>query len=79
MNRLLSTIKMDVTIQVRNQLYSIGIGAGLLVAFMLGRFGSDQYMPQLVPTLMLAVAGGSTCCMYLRCLSLSATKVHSMR
>lgn len=59
MARFLSTMRMDVLMQVRNQLYVIGIGAGVLVALALSRFPADQqYLA--VPTLMILVAGGST-------------------
>lgn len=60
MNRLLSAMKLDVTVQVRNSLYTIGIGAGLLVAIAIAQLGSPEQMWAIVPTLMLLVVGGST-------------------
>jgi fluoroquinolone transport system permease protein len=60
MNRLLAAMKMDVTLQVRTQLYSIGIGAGVLVAVALAWLAQPQQMVSLIPTLMLLVVGGST-------------------
>ena len=60
MNRLLSAMKLDVTVQVRNQLYTIGIGAGALVAIAISQLGQPSQMWAIVPTLMLLVVGGST-------------------
>ncbi len=60
MTRLLSAIKMDVTIQVRNKLYIIGIIVGLLVAGALALLFTADQLYLGVPTLMLLVAGGST-------------------
>ena len=59
MARFLSTMRMDVLMQVRNKLYVIGIGSGILVALALSRFPADQQFLA-VPTLMILVAGGST-------------------
>ena len=60
MSRLVAAMKMDVTIQVRNKLYVIGIVAGLLVAGALALFFSPDQLYLGVPTLMILVAGGST-------------------
>ena len=60
MNRLLAAMKMDVRLQVRTQLYSIGIGAGLLVAVALAWLARPEQLFSLIPTLMLLVVGGST-------------------
>lgn len=60
MNRLLSAIKMDVTVQFRNKLYAIGIGAGIFVAVALSQLTNPEQLPLTVPTLMLLVVGGST-------------------
>lgn len=60
MSRLLSTMRTDVTVQMRNQLYAIGIGAGALVAVAISQLGSPTLLPAIVPTLMLLVVGGST-------------------
>jgi fluoroquinolone transport system permease protein len=53
-------MKMDVTIQVRTKLYTIGIGAGVVVAVTLSQLASSDQLFSLVPTLMLLVVGGST-------------------
>lgn len=60
MTRLLSAMKMDVTIQVRNKLYIIGIVAGALVAGALALLFNPDQLYLGVPTLMILVAGGST-------------------
>ena len=60
MTRLLSTMKTDVMVQVRTNLYTIGIGAGVLVAIALSQLASPDLLVSLVPTLMLLVVGGST-------------------
>lgn len=60
MNRLVAAMKMDVTLQLRTQLYSIGIGAGVLVAVVLAWLARPEQLFSLIPTLMLLVIGGST-------------------
>jgi fluoroquinolone transport system permease protein len=60
MTRLLSAIKMDVTVQWRNKLYVIGIAAGVLVAGALALLFSADQLYLGVPTMLLLVAGGST-------------------
>lgn len=60
MNRLLTTIKHDITVQVRNSLYAIGIGAALLTAVVLGLLAAPQHLPGVIPALLLVVTGGST-------------------
>ena len=60
MTRLLSTMKTDVTVQVRNNLYGIGIGVGALVAVMLSQLATPEQLSFVVPTLMLLVVGGTT-------------------
>lgn len=60
MSRLLATMKMDITAQVRNNLYSIGIGAGIVVAIALSQLTLAEQLPMAIPTLMLLVVGGST-------------------
>ncbi|MGB0386214.1 MAG: hypothetical protein ACPGWR_15505 [Ardenticatenaceae bacterium] len=60
MRRLLSAIKTDVTVQVRNNLYAIGIGVGALVAVVLSQLASPEQLSLAVPTLMLLVVGGTT-------------------
>jgi fluoroquinolone transport system permease protein len=53
-------MKTDVMVQVRTNLYTIGIGAGVLVAIALSQLASPDLLVLLVPTLMLLVVGGST-------------------
>ena len=60
MSRFAATLKNDVTVQVRNQLYSIGIGIGALVGVLVGWIGTAEQLPAIVPTLMLLAVGGST-------------------
>ena len=60
MTRLLSAMKTDVTVQVRNNLYAIGIGVGGLIAVMLSQLSSPDQLFLAVPTLMLLVVGGTT-------------------
>ena len=47
MTRLLATIKTDVTVQFRNQLYAIGIGSAPLSAWLCPSSPSQRYCPQL--------------------------------
>ncbi|WP_420627625.1 hypothetical protein [Candidatus Leptofilum sp.] len=60
MSRLLSTMKTDVVVQVRTNLYTIGVVAGVITAVVLSQLASPDQMVSLVPTLMLLVVGGST-------------------
>lgn len=60
MKRLLATIKTDITVQVRNNLYAIGIGAALLTAVVLGLLAAPQHLSGAIPALLLIVTGGST-------------------
>ena len=60
MSRLLSAMKMDVTIQVRTQLYTIGIVAGVIIAIAVSQLTGPEYLFSIIPTLMLLVVGGST-------------------
>lgn len=60
MSRLLSTMILDTKVQVRNNLYTIGIGVGVVVAFALSQLITSDQMPAVIPTLMLLVIGGST-------------------
>ncbi|MGF1471481.1 MAG: hypothetical protein ACFB50_07035 [Rubrobacteraceae bacterium] len=60
MNRLTSAMRLDLTVQLRNNLYAIGIGAGVLVAVALSQLASPDQMSLAVPALMLVVVGGST-------------------
>lgn len=60
MARLLSAMKTDLLLQVRTHLYTIGIGAGVLVAAVLAWLATPDQLPAWIPTLMLLVVGGST-------------------
>lgn len=60
MSRLLSAMRTDVTMQVRNSLYAIGIGVGVIVAVALSQLANPQQLAGAVPALMLLVIGGST-------------------
>lgn len=60
MSRLISAMKIDLLVQVRTNLYAIGIGAGVLVAAGMAWLANPDQLPAWVPTLMLLVTGGST-------------------
>ncbi|MDK2940363.1 MAG: fluoroquinolone transport system permease protein [Methanolobus sp.] len=60
MSRLVSTMRTDVTVQLRNNLYTIGIIAGILVAVAVSSVAGPSQLYSVVPALMLMVAGGST-------------------
>jgi fluoroquinolone transport system permease protein len=48
------------TVQLRNNLYTIGIIAGILVAVAISQVTGPEHLKSIVPALMLMVAGGST-------------------
>ena len=60
MKRLLTAMKTDVILQVRTQLYTIGIAVGVLVAVMTSQLSPPDQLFAIIPALMLLVAGGST-------------------
>ena len=60
MTRLLNTMKLDVTVQVRNRLYAIGIGVGVLMAVILSQLISPEQFATTLPVILLLVVGGST-------------------
>lgn len=60
MSRLLSTMKLDAIVQVRNNLYTIGIVAGIAVAIALSQLTTPEQLPIVIPTVMMLVGGGST-------------------
>ncbi len=60
MTRLWSALKTDVIIQARNNFYTIGIGAGVLVAVMLAWLASPEQLPAILPAVLLIAIGGST-------------------
>ena len=57
---MLATIKTDATVQVRNNLYAIGIFVAALVAVVLAFLAKPSQMGIAIPTLMLLVVGGTT-------------------
>lgn len=60
MTRLLMTMRNDVTVQFRNNLYYIGIFVAVLIAVLLSRLVTGDALGSSVPNLMLALLGGST-------------------
>ncbi len=60
MIRLLTAIKTDLIVQVRTNLYTIGIGTGLLVAVVFAWLASPDLLFSYIPALMLLVVGGTT-------------------
>ena len=60
MGRRGSASEGDVTGQVRNQLYSIGIGVAILTAVVLSQLTSADQLYATTPVILLLVAGGST-------------------
>lgn len=60
MTRLLSTMKLDITMQIRNKLYAIGIFVGILSAIALSQLVIPEQLPAVIPTVMMLVIGGST-------------------
>ena len=60
MTRLLSVMKIDVLVQVRNHLYTIGIVAAAITAGMVAWLSSADQLFSIVPTLLLLVVGGTT-------------------
>ena len=58
--RLLSTIRLDATIQWRNRFYIIGIGLSLLMALGLAQFMQPAAMGAILPMLFLFAIGGTT-------------------
>ncbi len=59
MMRLGSTIKTDVVVQVRNRLYAIGIGVGVLLAVLLAWLAGADHLPRVVPATLLLFVGGT--------------------
>lgn len=60
MNRLLSTVRLDVTVQARSKLYAIGIGIavvfGLVIRALIGR----EFLDLALPAVVLFGMGGTT-------------------
>lgn len=53
-------MRNDVVVQVRNNLYTIGVVVGLLVAVALSQLANPNQMHIAIPALMILVIGGST-------------------
>jgi fluoroquinolone transport system permease protein len=53
-------MQTDVTVQIRNNLYTIGPIVAVLVAFLLSRVVSADTLGETIPVTMLMVIGGST-------------------
>lgn len=60
MTRLLSTMTLDVRVQIRNNLYNIGIGVAILVALVLSQLVLAEQLSVVIPIGMMLVIGGST-------------------
>ena len=60
MNRLMSSIKNDLKIQLRTKLYTIGIGVGLIIAVIMGLIFHPEQLPLIIPSFMLLITGGTT-------------------
>ncbi|MBO8162129.1 MAG: ABC transporter permease [Brevibacillus sp.] len=60
MNRLRTAMKTDVTIQVRNKLYAIGIVVGTMLAVALSQLSTPDSLAAAVPATVLLIIGGST-------------------
>lgn len=60
MSRLLSTLRLDATVQFRNNLYYIGLSVGLLCGFLLWQFFNPDTLGTAIPIFFLFTIGGST-------------------
>ncbi|NBC30350.1 MAG: hypothetical protein GVY29_10210 [Spirochaetes bacterium] len=61
MRRFISTLRTDVTTQLRNRLYAIGIGVALVIGVLFAFIGDlGEEAGGSVPVLLLFVIGGST-------------------
>ncbi|MFZ0548428.1 MAG: hypothetical protein WAM60_23470 [Candidatus Promineifilaceae bacterium] len=60
MTRFIAAMKVDVLVQMRNNLYTIGIVVAIITAAVVAWLGSADQLPAIVPTLMLLVVGGTT-------------------
>ncbi|MDQ7790432.1 MAG: fluoroquinolone transporter permease, partial [Clostridia bacterium] len=60
MSRLISAMKTDVTVQVRNRLYHIGIAFSVLAGGMLALIAPTVSLAQSIPVAMLLLVGGTT-------------------
>lgn len=60
MTRLLSTIKTDISLQVRNQLYTIAIGIAIIFAIIFSQLIKPEQIVTIIPAMMLLIVGGTT-------------------
>ncbi len=60
MTRLLTAIRTDVIVQLRTNLYVVGIGAAIIVAVAMAWLSTPERLPAYMPTLLLLVVGGTT-------------------
>ncbi|MEL6271374.1 MAG: hypothetical protein AAFR22_16320 [Chloroflexota bacterium] len=60
MTRLLSTMRLDVTLQARNKLYHISIGLALLIAVAMRSFFPQDMLGAAIPAFVLMAIGGTT-------------------
>lgn len=60
MSRLLSQIKIDIRIQLRNKFYTLGIIISIMIGFGLYQLATPSQFPSVVPALLLIVIGGTT-------------------
>ncbi|HSH04815.1 MAG TPA: hypothetical protein VLL52_20045 [Anaerolineae bacterium] len=60
MKRLLATMKLDVLVQIRTNLYQIGLSASVWIAAILAWLATPEQLGALIPTVMLLIVGGST-------------------
>lgn len=59
MSRFISSFKLNVTLQVRNNLYAISIGLALVLVFVMRFFFSQQILATVVPVFILVSVGGT--------------------
>lgn len=60
MSRLLAVLKNDVTVQMRNNLYTIGIAVGVLVALALWQLTGPDTLARAIAPVILLMGGGTT-------------------
>lgn len=60
MKRLFQTIRLDITLQMRNYLYTISIGVALLLVIVFRAFFSHELLKNIIPTFYLFAVGGTT-------------------
>lgn len=60
MSRFIAVMKTDVTVQVRNNLYQIGVSVGVLVAIALSVLTGPESITKAVAPVILLMGGGTT-------------------